>query len=199
MGTRGTASFTLTSPADYDPVRPLVGQEVKFRDVRSGRVEFCGQIDKITECTLETSGVYQFECSATDLSARLDARIVTRNYGPGRIVDIVKDAVATFLNGENITTNNVTSVASLPVEMEFVGKTFNEFMTDLNSVTGDMSFVDVNGDLHCYAPGAGGTAPFSITDDSDNVESFSVVTTLIGYGNNVFVRTDSNLGVESPL
>lgn len=199
MGSRGTSAFTITSPNGYSPLRPLVGQEVKFRDRKSGRVEFCGQIDKIREYTEPGTTEYIFECSATDLSGRLDVRTVTKSYGPDTVANIVKDAVSTFLTGEHVTTYHVTSTASIPAEMKFAAKTFTEFMNDICGVSGDMWFVDEYNDLNCFAPGAGGDAPFSITDTNSNVRDFSVITTLIGYGNNVFVRTDDNLGVEAAL
>jgi len=213
MNTRGSGNTQIFGPPTgspwITPVRPLVGQEIKFIDADNARVEFVGQIDRVDETIYAGTAAnpaYNWAISFSDLSAIFDRRIVSTSYPAGgtspqtgTASDIIVDAATQFLVGDNITTTNVTSVASASAVQPFNNVTFMEFMTRLCEITGDLFFVDSDGDLNCYAPGAGGDAPFEITDFGDNYRDLKLTNTLVGFTNTAFVRSDNNLGTEAPI
>lgn len=202
MNTRNTGSCELYSPPDVSPVRPREAQEVKFIDSVAGRVEFTGQLNKVATSLYPGKIVlpaYKFVCSFTDMSGVLDRRVVDKTYKAGETAAAVaRDINATFLTGENITTNNVTSVAVLVEDLVLRGTAMEAFRK-LCDATGDLFRIDEHNDLNMFAPGAGGDAPFTLTDDGDNIRDLVLTDTDVGLTNNVFVRSDQNLGLNGSL
>lgn len=202
MNTRSTGSCELFSPPGVSPVWPREGQEIKFVDSVAGRVEFTGQINKVVTSIYPGRIVlpaYKFVISFTDLSGVLDRRVVDKTYKAGEAAAAVaRDINATFLTGENITTNNVTSVAVLTQDLVLRG-TAMESLRKLCDATGDLFRIDEHNDLNMFAPGAGGAAPFTLTEDGDNVRDLVLTDTDVGLTNNVFVRSDQNLGLNGSL
>lgn len=201
MNTRASGACSLYSPPDISPTRPLKGQEIKFVDSASGRIEFTGQINKVVTKLYEGRTVlpaYRFEVSFQDLSECLDRRTCVKTYPAGSAAGIARDIVNSFLTGENITTTNVTSTASTAQPLAMNG-TAAEALKKLCDATGDLFYIDEFGDLNMFAPGDGGAAPFELTDHGDNLRDLSLTDTLIGFANNVLVRSDQNLGVNEAL
>jgi prophage tail gpP-like protein len=152
--------FIYRSPTDG--FHPLVGQRVIVR--MDSVAIFKGTVDRIAERKVAGSDVMHFHIEAVDQSIMFERRLITfdRSYIDETAGFIVRDIVATFLTGEDISVNSVSDGPTLPdtVTVEKY-KSLSEAMDQIAELADMVWFLTPSGNLAFY-PRADRVSPFTI-------------------------------------
>lgn len=184
INSRNTCSFTLWSSTGFNPD---IGQVITL--VEDATTVFAGTIDEIIE-TREV-GMYgtdlnEFQIQGVDYNQICDRHHVARIYTSQTLKQIVEDIVTQDLAGEGITTTAVEDGPTIERAV-FNWQSVTEAFNDLADITGYAWNIDYSKDLHFFARETN-TAPFSITDTSNNFRNARIQTTREKYRNKQIIR-----------
>jgi hypothetical protein len=185
---RWTAGFRLGDVTGA--YRPNVGEQVVIWGA-SLRL-FSGTIDQVAEVRM-ARGPSRVEIwldiLCTDLSARLDQRVcdVPKTYKAVTAGSVILDVMANFATGEGVAfaaagsggyVSDGATVTKYVVDHQTVG----QVIADMTALSGFVSFVSADGDLHHQVRNAD-AAPFAISDISHNWTGMTVTKTREDYYN----------------
>lgn len=128
---------------------------------------------------------YQIRCK--DYSQFLDRLVVTKSYGTSTARAIMLDIIATFTTG--FTTANIPAITPTVGSIKFNYEQVTRCFTQLCDQIAWDWYVDPDKDIHLLEDSTD-TAPFSLTDTSDNFEwnSLEINKSLLQLKNSVYVR-----------
>lgn len=187
---RNTASFDLVSTDGA--YRPTVGAEVVI--TRNGTRLFAGFVNDYEEEDVPGNwAALLFRVPCVDYNAICNQRLVAKAYeAAGQTLgDIVRDIVATFLNGEGIATTNVQNGPIIEKAI-WNYQTAAEAFNDLADLSGYMWYVDYNKVLTFCARDTN-AAPFALTNTSANYRKMKVRRTREQYRNKQIIRAGKDL------
>jgi hypothetical protein len=195
---RGQATFDLVWLTSGTPTAPIVGQHVRFTD--NYRVEFVGFVTAVKASVVPYSrgGPYfsgnalKFAVTATDLSGIADRRKVMTTYPAGDVGTIVAAILTNDIPEEGLTANHV-SVAGQTVTTVGGGQSLKQSLDSISKDTGALWYIDKYADIHLELPGAGGAAPFDITDSNDTMRDFTYSSNLDTFATSVPARANQTL------
>ena len=181
---------------------PQLGQTVLVVD--HGRRLFAGCIVQlVAERLPNVSTPTTFHVTAVDKSGICDHRIVTRTYSAvdtnGNAVDVVAtilDIVANFLNGEGISVAVLPATGALGSLVADLSRSMGTVTTnfdDIASQIGLVWWIDGLGQLHFEPFDALPSAPFNITESSNNWRNLLVTTTTTNYYNKLYAVSNLNV------
>ena len=157
-----TATFTIRKYGSKTTV-PNFNDDIEIYD-GTNKI-FGGKIIKVNDYVESGADgvVYNVEC--VDHSWELNKRLVSATYENMTIADIVADIVANFSTG-GFTTNNVTSTFLIE-KIVFNQVNVLDCLKKLVAIVQYNFYIDPDKDVHIF-PKFTESAPFDITDDSDN-------------------------------
>lgn len=189
---RRTARFSL-----FDALQsyaPSLGDPVVLTD---GGTSFRGLITKVDES--RAGGVMDcvfHNCECSDYAAIFDRRFVSRKYPAGSIAkNIILDICSNFLIGEGFDTNNVDGFAVISDELVFDYRSVTQCFEQISTLTGEDWWVGgaAGKSLYFKSISAAATAPFPITDSSENWRNLRVSKSMGTYRNRQYVRVGQPL------
>lgn len=143
--------------------RPVLGDDVKLYDTDGVTLIFGGIVVN-TEETVDGLVKY-FNVQCKDYTHTLDRKLVTKNYTGQTVAYIVNDIVTTYATGfTNVGTTDTTVVTAITFNYLTVSEAFKKLANTLGNFSW---YVDYNKDVKFY-PNSSVSAPFSLTDTSDN-------------------------------
>lgn len=120
---------------------------------------------------------------------------ITYSSSPAQTLqDIVVDLVSLYFDGESVTTTNVAVGPTILEPITFNYHSMTEAFDYLSKITANYGdpylwYIDFDKDLH-FSQFSSNTAPFSLTDSSNNFWDFELETTLDNYRNVQHARTE---------
>lgn len=132
-----------------------------------------------------------YECRCKDWSAKMDGKLVTKNYSSRAPEDIVKnatDGLITFMPA-GFTTANVKTAGFNVGSIKFNYEQVSRCLTQLADQIGWDWYVDPDKDIHFFDEETN-VSPFNLDDNSGNFEwnTLELNQTILNLKNNVFVR-----------
>ena len=187
---RSTLQFDLVD--ETGEYTPELAQTVVLLDFGVRRFGGCMN-DIIVDRQLSTDAIF-YHCTAIDKGGICDHRVVFKTYTSGsNWADVVRDIVATFLNGEGFTTLNVpVTSGTLSSAMPFYGCTVRQAFDQIAADVGTVWWVDENSDLHFPENLVLQPCPFSLSETSKNWRKLTVETTLVAYRNKQWAVSNQN-------
>lgn len=191
---RATCSFDLFV-GDASGYVPQASQIVTLKE--NGTKIFAGCIKAVSSDPMPGYGLTSdspigFHVDCTDKSSICDNRVVIKTYPAGTDVQgMILDIVANFLNGEGITTQNVSVQDSLDTAMIFNHITVSNAFDQITALTGATWWVDFDGVLNFVVIMSAPAAPFALTaatarTPGSTFRNFVSTQTLIGYANKFY-------------
>ncbi len=159
LGKRGNATFELLSSDSWRPTR---GQEVILRDTNNVRC-FAGTIVESTESFFNGTNLRKILVDCSDMSEKMDRRLVAGTFLNLQAGDIVKAIIAEYMTGSGISTTDVSVDGELMVKATFNYSTVNDSIDQLCEETGNIFYVDEDSHLHFHAQ-ATYESPFVLDD-----------------------------------
>jgi len=187
LNSRNTCDFVLAD--ETGSYRPAVGEEVIITE--NGTRRFAGTIDDKQEYVLPSTNTLKIRVTCVDYNQICDRHLVARVYENQALGDIVHDIVAQDLAGEGITTNNVQD-GPVITKAVFNYMTVAEAFNELAELTGYAWYIDYNKDLHFFSRETN-TAPFSLSDTSNNFRYMTVRQTRGQYRNKQYIRAGQDI------
>jgi len=205
LNNRNTANWRMSIKPKED-FRPQVGQEVVFESRLCAtdpyHREFAGVITSIKYKQATCESVLKLDCEASDFNHTLDRRVAYNIYQPQNVRDVIVSIVERYLEGEDITPDEV-NVPAIQLEKFIipyipVSRAFDE----ISKATGLFYYVDYFKRLHFFLRSEK-TAEWSIKSTCGQDIEFCAVISATGcpdvgikFGKLGVRETDSKLGNE---
>lgn len=190
LNSRNTCSFALWSSTGF---RPIVGQQVTVTE--DSTTVFSGTIDDIVESreiSMYGTDLNEYRVECVDYNQICDRHYVSRVYSNQTMQYIVQDIVFQDLFGEGISSTGYVETGPTIERAVFNFQSVAEAFNDLADVTGYAWNIDYDKNLHFFARESN-TAPFSLTDTSDNFRSIRIRTTREKYRNKQIIRAGQDV------
>lgn len=172
---------------------PTIGNTFVIKD--GSTKLFAGHIRSIVEFCHPPTYKKQFRLRVLDYNHICDRRRLTAQYGLGETAgSVVGSIVALGLSGEGIDTTNVATGPAIDEPIDFRKNTVTEALNKVSAITGKYGapylwYIDWDKKLY-FSQFASNTAPFSLTDSSNNFFDFELEQTLDNYRNVQHARTE---------
>lgn len=139
----------------------------------------------------KSAGILTAYLHCVDYTRVLDRNLVHKSYEDMTDKQIIEDIVATYCAGFGITTNNVTTGATIDkISFNYIQP--SQAFRKLAQLTGRNWYIDYTKDIH-YFPLTTNEAPFDITDTSALHKNLEIVTDGSQVKNRVYVRGGTKL------
>lgn len=190
INSRNTCSFTLWSSTGF---RPNIGQQIVVTE--DADTIFSGTIDEIVETrevNMYGTELNEFQIQCVDFNQICDRHHVSRIYSNQTMQAIVQDIVLQDLFGEGISSTGYIETGPIIERAIFNYQSVTEAFNDIADLTGYAWNVDYNKELHFFARETN-TAPFSLTDTSNNFRRVRVKTSREQYRNKQIIRAGQDV------
>ena len=199
LGTRTTATFSTVDHPPFDDVVE-VGQVIEIRD-ETNTLIFGGTVDSVDE-DVDPSGRVRFkQIICIDYNQIADRHLVAYVYQPddnNPVVtsgDVIRDIVARFFIFGGVTEGIDTSAVEDGPEIEKLVFNYipaSQAFDDIAELAGYIWYIDYEKVLH-FTPKDRNTAPFSLSDTSQNWRNLKVSKSRDLYRNRQIVRAGTAL------
>lgn len=156
---------------------------------------FAGTVDRIsqTDENLQPGSQHYrtFQYEVADFNQVTDRFLVAESYSSQTLGAIVTDIVTTYLSGESVTTNNVTTGPTIERAV-FPYVSVRDVFDELSERTGYIWWIDATKDLH-FVNRTSNDAPFDLTSSNQPFQSLTVERNRSQYRNRQLVRAGQDL------